>query len=347
MACDATNTASASDAATRNSVASRDDDARRRTARYHAETRDASPPRRRISATANTRAATIATPSANSSGNRKAADAGRSTVVPVTPPPERRCRTITYAPASAKISHGRNITSRASPARGSCFDAKANAVTVPTSAMTATIATSEPTTAEVRAEGSMIPVGPSQTIMAVATRKPATAPTMDGSADSSAALTPIRPGPHPRTESTPASTRLELNEKIPAAATTPNAITRAATNSTWIGPATAASRWSTMPTTPVMVPSNSVVVPCNWKKNSRPQHGKIFRSSRSEVMRSLRRTEVTDRSRASSSVIGSLMTGAANAKRARGVPSCFEREISCARSTRIGWGGGAQSGHWT
>ena len=160
IACDATNTASASDAATRNSVASLDDDARRRTARYHAETRDASPWRRRISATATTRAATIATPSANSNGNRKAADAGRSIVVPVTPPPERRCRTITYAPASARISHGRNITSRASPARGSCFDAKASAVTVPTSAMTASVARSDQANAADRADGSMIPAGP-------------------------------------------------------------------------------------------------------------------------------------------------------------------------------------------
>ena len=261
IACDATNTASASDAATRNSVASLDDDARRRTARYHAETRDASPPRRRISATATTRAATIATPSANSNGNRKAADAGRSIVVPVTPPPERRCRTITYAPASARTSHGRNITSRASPARGSCFDAKANAVTVPISAMTATVARSDPTNAEDRADGSTIPAGPSHAIMAVATRNPATAPTIDGSADSSIALIPIRPGPQPRAASTPASTRRELNEKSPAAATTPNAITRAAMNSTWIGPWTAASRWSTMRTTPVIAPSNSVIVP--------------------------------------------------------------------------------------
>ena len=288
----------------------------------------------------------MATPSASNSGNRKTADAGRSTVVPDTPPPESSRRIITYAPASAKISHGRSIATRASPARGSCFDANAKAVTVPTSAMTATIATSEPTSAEDRAEGSTIPVGPSHAIAAVATRNPASDPTMDGSADSSDALTPIRPGPQPRTASTPASTRLELNEKTPAAATTPNEITRAATNSTWIGPSTAASRSSTMPTTPVIVPSSSVVVPCPVKKNSRPQHGKIRRSSRSEVMRSLRRSAVTDRSRASSSVIGSLMTGAANAKRARGDPSCVERETSCARSTRIGWGGGEQSGHW-
>ena len=86
IACDATNTASASDAAIRNTIASREDEARRRTARYHAETCVRSPRRRRISAS-NISPATIATPSASSIGNRNTADAGRSTVLPVTPPP--------------------------------------------------------------------------------------------------------------------------------------------------------------------------------------------------------------------------------------------------------------------
>ena len=289
IACDATNTASASDAATRNRVASLEDDARRRTVRYQAETRDASPLRRRISATAKTRAATMATPSANSNGNRNTADAGRSIVVPVTPPPASRRRDITYAPASARISHGRNITTRASPARGSCFDAKAIAVTVPIERDHGDRRDERADHAEDRADGSTIPRGPSHAIMAVATRKPGDRADdgrerrLERRFDAHPPRPPAADREHPRVDA-PGAEREHAGRPRRRRTRSPGP-RRTAHGSV---PRTAASRWSTMPTTPVMVPSSSVVEPCPWKKNSRPQHGKIFRSCRSEVMRSLR-----------------------------------------------------------
>ena len=111
------------------------------------------------------------------------------------PRPRPETPHITYAPARARISHGRNITTRASPARGSCFDTNVSAVTMPTTASTPTVARSEPTNAEDRAAGSIDPGGPIHAISRVATTNPMTAPTTHGRIDSSAALTPTVPDP--------------------------------------------------------------------------------------------------------------------------------------------------------
>ena len=127
----------------------------------------------------------------------------------------------------------------------------------------------------------------------------------------------------------------------------PLSIARAARKSTWIGPCTAAIRWSTMRTTPGIAPRMSVDVVCLVPKNNRPQHGKISRSDRGpDVRRSLKPKAKSAWSRASSSVKGGLvLTGAVIANRARSAPSWVPSATSCARSTRIGCGGGPQSGH--
>ena len=121
---------------------------------------------------------------------------------------------------------------------------------------------SEPTSADARAAGSIGPRGPIHAISPVATTNPMTAPTTHGRIDSSTALTPMDPGPHPRTANTPASTRRAVNENMPAAATTPNEMKRPARNSTWIGPCTAAIRWSTTFTARDIALRSSNCAPC-------------------------------------------------------------------------------------